>query len=118
FKRELPNVKVIGPLTTGNEPTANRNAWTQIFNRYPKALAFVGTTDQDVTSLAALKRTRNKSTLVGAFDPSKANGALQAIADGRVLAAVGQQPYIRGYVATRVLGEAVKEGKPVPKGWF
>jgi len=118
LKRLLPNVKVTGPLTTGNEPTANRAAWTQIFNRYPDALAYLGTTDQDSGSLAYLKRTRGGDTLVGAFDPSKANGALQAIASGRMLAAVGQQPYIRGYIATRVLGEASKAGVPVPKGWF
>jgi len=35
-----------------------------------------------------------------------------------VLAAVEQQPYIRGYVATRVLGEAVNEGVDVPEGWI
>ena len=35
-----------------------------------------------------------------------------------MLAAVDQQPYIRGYVATRVLAEAAKEGVDVPEGWI
>jgi len=118
FAQMLPKVKVIGPLTTGNEPTKNLDAWTQISNRYPKALAFLGTTDQDSSSLARIKAKRGGDTLVGAFDPSTANGALQAIQNGQMLAAVEQQPYIRGYIATRVLGEAVKEGKPVPDGWL
>jgi ABC-type sugar transport system substrate-binding protein len=118
FARALPGVKVIGPLTTGNEPTKNLAAWTQIASRYPKALAFLGTTDQDSSSLARVKAKRGGSTLVGAFDPSIANGALPAIEKGVMLAAVEQQPYIRGYLATRVLGEAVKAGKPVPDGWL
>jgi ribose transport system substrate-binding protein len=118
FARELPDVKVIGPITTGNEPVKNLEAWTQVFNRYPDALAYLGTTDQDSSSLAKLKDQRGGATLVGAFDPSTSNGALQAIADGRMLAGVGQQPYIRGYIAARVLGEAVKADKAVPEGWI
>ena len=118
FARELPGVTVIGPLTTGNEPVQNLSNWTQIFNRYSGALAFLGTTDQDGSSLAKLKRQVGGSTLVGAFDPSTANGALQAIEDGRMLAAVEQQPYIRGYIATRVLGTAVSTGRAVPQGWI
>jgi len=118
FARELPGVKVVGPLTTGNEPTKNLAAWTQVFNRYEGALAFLGTTDQDSGSLAKLKQQRGGSTLVGAFDPSVDNGALTAIETGAMFAAVEQQPYIRGYIATRVLGEAVKADKPVPEGWI
>ncbi len=118
FARELPDVKLVGPLTTGNEPVENLNNWSQIFQRYPKALAYVGTTDQDCGSLAKLKEKEGGSTLVGAFDPSVENGCLTGIEDGLVLAAVEQQPYIRGYIATRVLGEAVNEGVDVPEGWI
>lgn len=118
FSSELPDVKLVGPLTTGNEPVENLNNWTQIFQRYPNALAYVGTTDQDCGSLAKLKAKEGGDTLVGAFDPSVENGCLTGIEDGDVLAAVEQQPYIRGYVATRVLGEAVNEGVDVPEGWI
>lgn len=115
---KLPDVRVVGPLTTGNEPVRNLEAWTQIFNRNPDALAFLGTTDQDAGSLSRLKAQRDVPALVGAFDPSVSNGALAAIADGRMVAAVEQQPYFRGYLAARVLGLAVRETKPVPNGWL
>lgn len=118
FSSELPDVKLVGPLTTGNEPVENLNNWSQVFQRYPDALAYVGTTDQDCGSLAKLKAKEGGSTLVGAFDPSVENGCLPGIEKGDVLAAVEQQPYIRGYVATRVLGEAVSEGVDVPEGWI
>lgn len=118
FSSELPDVKVVGPLTTGNEPVENLNNWSQIFQRYPDALAYVGTTDQDCGSLAKLKAKEGGSTLVGAFDPSVENGCLPGIESGDVLAAVEQQPYIRGYIATRVLGEAVSEDVDVPEGWI
>lgn len=118
FSSELPDVKLVGPLTTGNEPVENLNNWTQVFQRYPDALAYVGTTDQDCGSLAKLKAKEGGETLVGAFDPSVENGCLTGIENGDVLAAVEQQPYIRGYVATRVLGEAVNEGVDVPEGWI
>jgi ABC-type sugar transport system substrate-binding protein len=119
IEKELPNVKIVGPITTGNEPVENLNNWTQIFARYPNALAYIGTTDQDCGSMAKLKNEgKNPSVLVGAFDPSVENQCLPAIKAGKVLAAVDQQPYIRGYVATRVLAEAAEEGVDVPEGWI
>jgi ribose transport system substrate-binding protein len=119
IEKEMPNVKIVGPITTGNEPVENLNNWTQIFSRYPDALAYIGTTDQDCGSMAKLKgQGKNPSVLVGAFDPSVENQCLPGIEEGNVLAAVDQQPYIRGYVATRVLAEAAKEGVDVPEGWI
>jgi ribose transport system substrate-binding protein len=119
IEKELPNVKIVGPITTGSEPVENLNNWTQIFSRYPNALAYIGTTDQDCGSMAKLKdKGENPSVLVGAFDPSVENLCLPAIKSGKVLAAVDQQPYIRGYIATRVLAEAAEEGVDVPEGWI
>lgn len=118
FAKEMPNVTVLGPFTTGSDPIKNLAAWTSIVQAHPNALAYLGTTDQDSGSLAKLKAEHGGKALVGAYDPAITNGALAAIADGRMLAGVEQQPYLRGYIAARVLGLAAKEGKPVPKGWI
>ncbi len=117
FAKEMPHVTVIGPFATGSDPIKNLSAWTSIWGAHPNALAFLGTTDQDSGSLAKLKAERGGKVLIGAFDPAIGNGGLAAIARGNMLAGVEQQPYLRGYIAARVLGLAAKAGKPVPTGW-
>jgi ribose transport system substrate-binding protein len=119
IEKEMPNVEIVGPLTTSTEPIEALNAWAQIFQKYPNALAYLGNTDSDCSALSKLKKEgMGKGVLVGAFDPSVENGCLPAIEEGFVLAALYQQPYLQGYVVSRILGEAVKAGEELPEGWI
>ena len=76
IEKEMPNVKIVGPITTGNEPVENLNNWTQIFSRYPDALAYIGTTDQDCGSMAKLKGQGKNRRSSSAPSPSVENQCL------------------------------------------
>jgi len=116
FKRLLPNVQVLGPFDSQQEPQANYNAWNNLIKVHPNALAYLGVGDTDNTSLARLKQAQNGKYLTGAFDLDPTG--LQAVQSGVNFGLVDPEHFLKGYVAMRLLIEHALHGTTIPKGWW
>lgn len=116
FKRLLPNVQVLGPFDSKQEPQANYNAWTSLIKAHPNALAYLGVGDADNASLARIKQAQRGTYLTAAFDLNPTG--LQAVQNGVNFALVDPEHFLKGYVAMRLLIERALRGTAIPKGWW
>ena len=116
LRRKRPQVKLVGPLNTGTEPTENFNAWSGIVRAHPDALAYLDPGDQAVVSLARIQQRTGRTLLVGGADVDPV--ALQAVKDGRVYALVDPEHWLKGYIAIALLARQARDGKALPKGWW
>lgn len=116
FKRLRPNIEVLGPFDSKQEPQENFNAWNNLIKAHPGALAYLGVGDTDNASLARLKQAQKGKYLTGAFDLNEVG--LQAVKSGTNFALVDPQHFLKGYVAMRLLIEHALYGKAIPKGWW
>ena len=116
LRQTRPNIKLVGPLNTGPEPTQNFNAWTGIVKAHPKALAFLDPGDQAAVSLARIEKQTGRKLLVGGADVDPI--ALQAVKDGRVHALADPEHWLKGYIAIALLARNARDGKGLPKGWW
>jgi ABC-type sugar transport system substrate-binding protein len=113
---KVPGVKVIGPFQTFSDPGKSYNAWSSIVRSNPDALAFLGVGDADSYSLARLKKETQGDFLAAGFDLDAKT--LEAVKDGTNFVTVSPEHYLKGYIALRLLADAVKSGETLPKGWF
>jgi ribose transport system substrate-binding protein len=116
LQQKRPDIKLVGPLNTGPEPTQNFNAWTGIVKAHPNALAFLDPGDQAAVSLARIQKQTGKKLLVGGADVDPI--ALQAVKDGRVYALADPEHWLKGYIAIALLARRARDGKALPKGWW
>ena len=116
LRQKRPQVKLVGPLNTGTEPTENFNAWSGIVRAHPDALAYLDPGDQAVVSLARIQQRTGRALLVGGADVDPV--ALQAVKDGRVYALVDPEHWLKGYIAIALLARKARDGKALPKGWW
>ena len=116
FKRLLPNVQVLGPFDSKQEPNANYIAWSSLIKAHPNALAYLGVGDADNASLARLRQAQNGKYLTAAFDLNQIG--LQAVQNGVNYALVDPEHFLKGYVAMRLLIEHALHGTAIPKGWW
>lgn len=116
LREKRPQVKLVGPLNTGTEPTENFNAWSGIVRAHPDALAYLDPGDQAVVSLARIQQRTGRTLLVGGADVDPV--ALQAVKDGRVYALVDPEHWLKGYIAIALLARQARDGKALPKGWW
>ncbi len=116
LRQKRPQVKLVGPLNTGTEPTENFNAWSGIVRAHPDALAYLDPGDQAVVSLARIQQRTGRTLLVGGADVDPV--ALQAVKDGRVYALVDPEHWLKGYIAIALLARQARDGKALPKGWW
>lgn len=116
FKNKLPNVQVLGPFDSKQEPQANYTAWSGLIKAHPNALAYLGVGDADNASLARLKQAQNGKYLTAAFDLNPTG--LQAVQNGVNYALVDPEHFLKGYVAMRLLIEHALSGTAIPKGWW
>ncbi len=116
FNRLLPNVQVLGPFDSKQEPQANYTAWVSLIKAHPGALAYLGVGDTDNASLARIRQAQKGTYLTAAFDLNPTG--LQAVKDGVNYALVDPEHFLKGYVAMRLLIEHALYGKAIPKGWW
>jgi ABC-type sugar transport system substrate-binding protein len=116
IKAKRPGVKVVGPLGTAPEPTANFSAWDGIVKAHPDAVAYLGTGAQDVVSLATIAKKRGTALLIGGVDLDPA--ALEALQSGTVYAIVSPEHWLKGFVAMSLLSDQAKGDAKMPKGWW
>ena len=115
FAEKLPGVDVRGPFETKIEPTLNYGIWNGLVKANPRALAFLGTGDQDSYNLAKIKQQNHGTYLTAGFDLNAAT--LRAVKDGTNFATMSPEHFMKGAVSIRLLAEAAKDGKAVPEGW-
>jgi len=115
IKRLFPNATVKGPFQTTTEPRANFDNWVKAMASTRDALAFIGNCDSDGPGLVKAKQETGVKGELMTFDIDLE--ALRGIKAGTMLAALGEAPYVRGYISARLLAESAKTGKPVPEGF-
>ncbi|BEP13428.1 hypothetical protein acdb102_17390 [Acidothermaceae bacterium B102] len=115
LKQKLPNVKIVGPITTTTDPAKNLGAWTNAFNAHSKALAYIGNCDSDGPSLVRLRQQHPGTYASGTFDVNPST--LTGLRDGDMSYAVDEEPYARGYIATSLLIMQA-QGKPAITGFI
>jgi ribose transport system substrate-binding protein len=116
LQRERPDIKLVGPLNTGPEPTQNLNAWQGIVKAHPNAIAFLDPGDQAAVSLARIQQRTGRKLLVGGADVDPV--ALQAVKDGQVYALADPEHWLKGYIAIALLARKARDGTALPKGWW
>jgi simple sugar transport system substrate-binding protein len=104
---EANNVKV--------EKAANYAAWEALANSHKDVVAMVGLCSMDMPNLAELKSRSGAKWVAAGYDLNRET--LDAIKAGQVQVAIGQHPYLQGYLPVRALVERAKNGKPLPPGW-
>jgi ABC-type sugar transport system substrate-binding protein len=113
---ERPDLEVVGPLATANEPTENFNAWNNILKAHPDAIAYLGAGAQDSVSLARLNESTGRDFLAGAADLDPA--ALEGLKNGNLFAISSPEHWLKGYIALRLLALNAQEGEELPTGWW
>jgi ribose transport system substrate-binding protein len=116
FQRSRPDLQVLGPFDSKQEPQQNYDAWNNLIKAHPEGVAFLGVGDTDNASLARLRQANNGTYLTGAFDLNPVG--LQAVTNGVNFALVDPQHFLKGYVAMRLLIEHALNGKAIPLGWW
>jgi ABC-type sugar transport system substrate-binding protein len=116
IETERPDLEVVGPLATANEPTENFNAWNNILKAHPDALAYLGAGAQDSVSLARLHESTGATWLAGACDLDPA--ALEGLKNGHLFAIASPEHWLKGYIALRLLALNAQEGEELPTGWW
>jgi ABC-type sugar transport system substrate-binding protein len=116
FQRLRPNIEVLGPFDSKQEPQENYNAWNGLIKAHPNSLAYLGVGDTDNASLARIKQANRGTYLTAAFDLNAVG--LQAVANGTNFALVDPQHFLKGYVAMRLLIEHALHGTAIPRGWW
>ncbi|MCA0143859.1 sugar ABC transporter substrate-binding protein [Blastococcus sp. LR1] len=116
LETERPDLEVVGPLATANEPTENFNAWNNLLKAHPDAVAYLGAGAQDSVSLARLHESTNATWLAGACDLDPA--ALEGLKNGHLFAISSPEHWLKGYIGLRLLALNAQEGEELPTGWW
>ncbi|MFE0675737.1 sugar ABC transporter substrate-binding protein [Streptomyces sp. NPDC058867] len=117
FAKRAPGVKVLGPFQTYSDPGQNHSAWSAQVGAHPDALAFLGVGDADSYNLAKIKKSRDGDWLTAGFDVDPKT--LEAVKDGSNFVTIDPQHFLKGYLSTAMLIEAVRERDgELPDGWF
>jgi ABC-type sugar transport system substrate-binding protein len=117
MKELQPGVTVIGDNAVDGDATKNYVSWQRIIQQNPDALGFVGQCDQDVPNLIKLKRDSGAPWLIGATSGDSAEN-IAAVKDGTMVSIIGQNGWLEGYLATRLLLEQIVNGTPMPEGFI
>lgn len=103
------------PFDVNTENTANYGAWENLTAANPNMVAIVGLCSMDLPNLARLKVRTKGQWLIGGYDLGRET--LDAIKAGTVQVAVGQHPYLQGYLPVVALARHLRNGLPLPQGW-
>ncbi|WP_306120731.1 MULTISPECIES: substrate-binding domain-containing protein [unclassified Roseitalea] len=112
----LPDVEVLGAFDVKFDQTQNFSAWRSVYDANPDALAYVGFCENDLPSLVRLKESTGGDFEIASIGINP--DGLDGIKRGIALAAVGQRPFMQGYVAMRAMLQSLAEGNDVPRGWI
>jgi ribose transport system substrate-binding protein len=113
----LPDVEIPPNFDVSFDQTENFARWNDVIAQNPGALAYVGYCENDLPSLVRIKEADPSAEYhIGSIGINP--DGLQGIADGTALVAIGQKPFMQGYVAMRAMLENLVAGTPTPRGWI
>jgi ABC-type sugar transport system substrate-binding protein len=115
MKAKCPKLQLIN-FDSKRTPTDNHDAWSAAVKAHPNALAFIGPSSEDATSMAQIERQTGKHYLVGAGDLDPV--ALQGVKDGLVFALISPEHWLKGYIAMKLLAAHAQTGAALPIGWW
>jgi len=109
-----PGLTASGPFDVKVDPVVNYQAWQQLAAAHPDAKAFVGLCAPDPENLGKVNAENGDKWIMagGDFTP----GNIQAVADGHVLASIGQASYVQGYLPVKMLVDHIRNGAPLNPG--
>jgi ABC-type sugar transport system substrate-binding protein len=79
-------------------------------------VAYIGLCAMDLPNMAKLKDRHRVSCLLAGYDLG--DQTAEAIKSGTAQAAIGQHPYLQGYLPVQAMARHLKDKKPLPKGWI
>lgn len=109
-----PSIK--GPFDVTGDPTKNFSAWQQLIAANPDAKALIGVCAQDLENLGKLNTQKGDKYITAGGDPTLGN--LAAITGGHGLISMGQTGYVQGYLPIKMIVDALRTKKALPKGGF
>lgn len=104
----------IGSLDSGHAADLNYSFWENINTQYPDAVAFAGSCAFDGPNLFKLKAQVGGDFWIGTYDLEPET--LDGLKAGDILAAIGNNPHLNGFLAGKMLYEHVKSGEPLVTG--
>ncbi len=116
IKKDLPHMKIVGPVDTKNGTTETFNAWNALVHKYSDAEAFIGVGSVDGVALPQIKQKTGRKFLAGSADVPPQ--ALQNVKDGTLFALSSPEHWMKGYIAMHELIHHARSCKPIPKGWW
>jgi ABC-type sugar transport system substrate-binding protein len=105
-----------GPYDVTGDPTKNYSAWQQLIAANPTAKALIGVCAQDLENLGKLNAQHGDKYITAGGDPTLGN--LAAIAGGHGLISMGQTGYVQGYLPIKMIVDALRTKKALPKSGF
>jgi len=105
-----------GPYDVTGDPTKNYSAWQQLIAANPDAKALIGVCAQDLENLGKLNKLNGSKYITGGGDPTLGN--LAALESGNGLVSIGQTGYVQGYLPIKMIVDAIRSGKALPKSGF
>ena len=112
-----PNVEIPPTFDVAFDQTENFARWNDVIDQNPGGVAYVGYCENDLPSLVRIKEADPEADyLIGSIGLNP--DGLQGIADGTALVAIGQKPFMQGYVAMRAMLENLANGTETPRGWI
>jgi ABC-type sugar transport system substrate-binding protein len=116
FAKALPAVKIVESAALCVVAAPCYKAMAPVVHANTNALAILAVRDVDTSTLAQLKMEVGGKFLAAGIDVNPVT--LKAVKSGVLFCTISPEQYLKGYIATRLLAEAVKTGKPMLKGWF
>ncbi len=113
---KAPGLKILGPYDVKVSAVENYNHWEQLYAANPDAVALIGLCAPDVASLGQLNAANGDKFVAGGYDLTELN--LKAIKEGHAFVTIGQSAYVQGYLPIALMVNAVKNGKPLGKGFY
>jgi ABC-type sugar transport system substrate-binding protein len=103
----------VGNLDSGHNTDLNYSFWENATVRYGDAVAFAGTCAFDGPNLMKLKQLTGADWEIGTYDLEPET--LEGLQSGDIMIAIGNNPFLNGYVAGQLLYEHLKSGEPLPE---
>lgn len=104
-----PGLEILGPFDVTVDPASNYAAWEALLAANPDAVALIGLCAPDLASLGPLQEANPDADFVaGGYDLTEDN--LAAIQDGFADVAIGQTPFMQGYLPVYMLVDALRNG--------
>lgn len=113
----VPSVEIPPNFDVAFDQTENYARWNDVIDQNPGGLAYVGYCENDLPSLVRIKEADPEADYEIASIGINPDG-LKGIADGTALAAIGQKPFMQGYVAMRAMLDNLAAGTKTPRGWI